>query len=109
MSPGTAVRELQRAQSLLRKARQALRQVRGGSASPEARDKTFAAGWAALAEMHRILGTIPVAAASAGEDVMTRQLAVERYGTALLVRLRRLQRNELTANDPDDTDSDDDV
>jgi hypothetical protein len=107
MSPGTAVRELQRAQALLRKARQALRGVRGGEVSPETRQKTFAVGWSALAEMHRILGTIPTAAAS--EDVLTRQLAVERYGTALIVRLRRLQRNELAGGDLDDADSDDDV
>ena len=35
---------------------------------------------------------IPLAAAD--EAVMTRQLAVQRYATALLVRLRRLLRNE---------------
>ena len=38
---------------------------------------------------------------------MTKQLAVQRYATALLVRLRRLARNEPAALD-DDLDEDDD-
>jgi hypothetical protein len=33
---------------------------------------------------------------------MTRQLAVQRYATALLVRLRRIARQEFTASDADD-------
>ena len=43
---------------------------------------------------------IPLAAAS--EEVLTRQLAVERYGTALLVRLRRILKKDGELPDDDD-------
>ena len=39
---------------------------------------------------------------------MTKQLSVQRYATALLVRLRRLARNEPAGLDDDDLDADDD-
>jgi hypothetical protein len=39
---------------------------------------------------------------------MTRQLAVERYATALLVRLRRLVRNE-PGTESDDLDDSEDI
>jgi hypothetical protein len=89
MSPGTALRQLQQAQAGLKKARQLLKQVRGGA---PARPAVLRAGWESLAQANRLMAEIPVAAAD--EAVMTRQIAVQRYATALLVRLRRLLRNE---------------
>jgi hypothetical protein len=89
MSPATALRQLQQAQAGLKKARQLLKQTRGAaSASPA----VLKAGWESLAQANRLMAGIPLAAAD--EAVMTRQLAVQRYATALLVRLRRLLRNE---------------
>ena len=52
-----------------------------------------------------MLAEIPVDAAT--EPVMTKQLAVQRYATALLVRLRRLARNEPNALEGDDEIEDD--
>ena len=49
----------------------------------------FEAGWASLAQAHRLMAEIPPEAAD--DAVLTKQLAVQRYATALLVRLRRLQ------------------
>jgi len=106
MSPGTALRTLQQAQAGLRKARSALRATRPVAAAPEASGVAMKVGWDSLVQAHRLLATIPLAAAS--EDVLTRQLAVQRYATALLVRLRRLARNEPGALDgPDEDDLDD--
>ena len=69
------------------------------------------AGWESLAQANRLMAEIPVAAAD--EAVMTRQLAVQRYATALLVRLRRLLRNEGIdaegADDDDDRFADEDI
>ena len=95
MSPGTALRQLQQAQAGLKKARQLLKQARGQAAATSGRASK--AGWESLAQAHRLMAEIPLAAAD--EAVMTRQLAVQRYATALLVRLRRLLRNE--GIDPD--------
>jgi hypothetical protein len=89
MSPGTAMRQLQQAQAVLKKARQLLKQTRGGGPASPA---VLKAGWESLSHANRLMAEIPVAAAD--EAVMTRQLAVQRYATALLVRLRRLLRNE---------------
>jgi hypothetical protein len=89
MSPGTALRQLQQAQAGLKKARQALVQVRG---NPQAARSVFKVGWESLCQAHRLLAAIPLEAAT--EPVMAKQLSVERYATALLVRLRRLIRNE---------------
>lgn len=101
MSPATALRQLQQAQAGLKKARQLLKQTRGAaSASPAA----LKAGWASLAQANRLMAEIPLAAAD--EAVMTRQLAVQRYATALLVRLRRLLRNE--GIDPEGLSDEDD-
>jgi hypothetical protein len=61
---------------------------------------TFGPRFSRSAQAHRILGTIPIEAAT--EPVMTRQLSVERYATALLVRLRRLLRNEPAAGEESD-------
>lgn len=97
MSPGAALRQLQQAQAGLRKARQALRVTRD---DPDAAPAVLQAGWESLAHAHRLLAAIPVAAAD--EAVMTKQLAVQRYATALLVRLRRLLRREHVDEGDDD-------
>ena len=91
MSPGAALRQLQQAQAGLKKARQAMRSARE-SGRPEAAQVALRAGWDSLAQSHRLLAAIPLAAAN--EPVMTKQLAVQRYATALLVRLRRLARHD---------------
>jgi hypothetical protein len=96
MSPGAALRQLQQAQAGLKKARQALRLAKP---DPSASHGVLKLGWESLAQAHRILAAIPLTAAS--EAVMTKQLAVERYATALLVRLRRIVRNEFSAADDD--------
>ncbi len=66
-------------------------------------------GWEALAQSHRLLAAIPLEAAT--EPVLTKQLSVQRYGTALLVRLRRLVRNDPAALEgaDDDLGGDDDA
>ena len=99
MSPGTALRNLQQAQAGLKKIRQLLRLAResGGDVDPA---RIMKVGWEGLAKANRVLAEIPVEAAT--EDVMTKQLAVQRYATALLVRLRRLARNEPGALEGDD-------
>lgn len=99
MSPGTALRNLQQAQAGLKKVRQLLRLARESETDVDPA-RVLKAGWEGLAKAHRMLADIPVDAAT--EPVMTRQLAVQRYATALLVRLRRLARNEPGALDGDD-------
>jgi hypothetical protein len=89
MSPGAALRELQQAHAGLRKARELLKQTKH---NPSAVPALFAAGWQSLTQAHRLLAAIPREAAD--DAVLTKQLAVERYATALLVRLRRLKRHE---------------
>jgi hypothetical protein len=89
MSPGAALRDLQQAQAGLKKARALLKEAKG---NPRLLPKVFDAGWESLSKAHRMMAAIPAAAAD--DDVLTRQLAVERYATALLVRLRRIKRNE---------------
>ena len=50
-----------------------------------------------------------IPAEAADDDVLTKQLAVERYATALLVRLRRIKRNpSATGGTSDDDDGFDD-
>jgi hypothetical protein len=99
MSPGAALRELQQAQAGLRKARELLKQVKD---NPRLLPKVFDAGWESLAKAHRMMGAIPATAAD--DDVLTKQLAVERYATALLVRLRRIKRNQGSQGASDDDD-----
>ena len=99
VSSATILRNLQRVQADMKKARQALTQVRKGSLRPE---PVLQAGWESLLATHRALGAIPLVSAS--EDVMTRQIAVSRYATALLVRLRRLSRNGPGGLDESDSD-----
>ncbi len=104
MSSGTALRQLHQAQAGLKKARQALRLVRG---NPDKAPSVLKVGWESLAQCHRLVAAIPLAAAD--EAVMTKQLAVQRYATSLLVRLRRVARNDFTGADEDDLgDGDDD-
>lgn len=85
----------------MKKARQALAQSRGSVVDPQPLLKI---GWDALSRTHGILATVPLA--SANEAVMTKLLSVQRYATALLVRLRRLARNEPGALDGLDDDED---
>ena len=101
MSPGAVLRQLQQAQAVMKKARQALAQARGGSSDPQTLLKM---GFEALTRANAILAEIPISAAT--EPVLTKQLAVQRYATALLVRLRRIVRNEPGALDGIDDDSD---
>jgi hypothetical protein len=101
MSPGAVLRQLQQAQAVMKKARQVLAQARGGSADPQTLLKM---GFEALSKANQILGEIPISAAT--DPVLTKQLAVQRYATALLVRLRRIVRNEPGALDGIDDDSD---
>jgi hypothetical protein len=106
MSPGTALRQIQQAQAGLKKARQAIRMAREAGADAPALAKVLHVGWGSLVQCHRLLAEIPVEAAN--EAVMTKQLAVHRYATALLVRLRRISRNEPDALGLDD-DADDEI
>ncbi len=88
----------------MRKARQALSMAKETD-RPESRQIALRAGWESLTRTHRLLAEIPLAAVD--DDVMTRQLAVQRYATALLVRLRRLLRNESGALDNSDEEFED--
>ncbi len=99
MTPGTALRNLTQAQAGLKKVRQLLRLTResGSDVDPA---RIMKVGWEGLVKAHRVIAEIPVEAAT--EPVMTKQLALQRYSTALLVRLRRLAQNEPGALDGDD-------
>jgi hypothetical protein len=99
MSPGTALRQIQQAHAGLKKARQLLKM---GRDDPAAAPKLFEAGWDSLTQAHRVLASIPIAALD--DTVLTKQLALERYATALLVRLRRLLRKENVDTDAADDD-----
>lgn len=105
MSPATALRNLQQAQAGLKKARQAIRMGRESAVEGPAATRILAQGWQSLVQCHRMLSEIPLEAAD--EAVLTKQLAVQRYATALLVRLRRIARNEPGALDLGDDDADD--
>jgi hypothetical protein len=102
MSPGAAMRDLQQAHAGLRKARELLKQPRG---DPQAMASVFKVGWESLTQAHRLMAAIPSEATD--DAVLTKQLAVERYATALLVRLRRLKRHQSadTEMNPDEDDS----
>jgi hypothetical protein len=97
MTPGAALRQLQQAQAGMKKARQSLRLAKG---DPVATPHILKMGWESLAQAHRLASAIPLSAAN--EPVMTKQLAVQRYATALLVRLRRVIRQDFTAMDDDE-------
>jgi hypothetical protein len=99
MSPGAALRQLQQAHAGLKKARQLLKPARD---DPDQLPAVFKAGWESLSQAHRLMAAIPVSAAD--EAVLTQQLSVQRYGTALLVRLRRLMKQASVAEDIEDLD-----
>jgi hypothetical protein len=101
MSPGAALRELQKAQAVMKKARELLKQTRD---NPRSADKALAFGWESLTAAYRFMAAIPLEALD--DDVLTRQLAVGRYATALLVRLRRLKRRGSTDSVDMDDESD---
>ncbi len=107
MSPGTALRDLQKAQAAMKKAHALLKDARE---SPRAVDAIFGAGWESLNQAYRLMAAIPAEAVN--DEVLTRQLAVGRYATALLVRLRRLKRQGAAglaeSGDEDDDFSNDD-
>jgi hypothetical protein len=89
MTPGTALRQLQQAHAGLKKARQLIRESRQDTRVVPA---ALNASWDNLVQAHRLMASIPLSAAD--EAVMTQQLSVQRYSTALLVRLRRLVRRD---------------
>jgi hypothetical protein len=103
ISPGAALRQIQQAQAGLKKARQALRLAKG---DPQASRGVLELGWESLAQAHRLLAAIPLSAAT--EPVMTKLLAVQRSATALLVRLRRVVRNEVVEDDEAELGDEDD-
>ena len=103
MTSGTALRQLQNAQAAMKKVRQAMRLAKG---NPDSLQRIARAGWLSLAEANRQMAEIPFEAAN--EPVMTKQLAVQRYATALLVRLRRIARNEVGSMDEADDFDDED-
>jgi len=100
MTPGAALRQIQQAQAGLKSARKSLRLLRDDA---RAAPNMLKHGWERLAEAHRILASIPLTAAT--EPVMTKQLALQRYATALLVRLRRVARQDFSGLDGEDEDS----
>jgi hypothetical protein len=102
MSPGAALRELQHAHAGLKKARELLKHGTDGSVGSS---RVWAAGWSSLRAAHRVLAAIPGEAID--DDVMTKQLALQRYATALLVRLRRLKRRESSSLAADGDGADD--
>ncbi len=89
----------------MKKARQAIRMAREANSDASIVARVLKVGWDSLVQTHRLLADIPLDAAS--EPVMTKQLSVQRYSTALLVRLRRIARNEPGALDVGDDDVDD--
>jgi hypothetical protein len=103
MSPGAALRDLQKAQALMKKARELLKETRGDN--QRSLEKALAFGWESLTGAYRLMAAIPQGALD--DAVLTKQLAVGRYATALLVRLRRLKRRGAT--DSVDIDDDDDL
>ena len=104
MSPGAALRDLQRAHAGLKKARALLKLAKD---DPRSATATFGAGWESLTQAHRIMAAIDTEAAD--DAVLTKQLALQRYATSLLVRLRRLKRSTSPAGaSADDDDGFDD-
>ncbi len=103
MSSGAALRQLQAAHAGLKKARQLLKQARENRALVPA---VLDAGWESLSQAHRLMAAIPRGAVD--EAVLTQQLSVQRYATALLVRLRRLIRQDEAGPDEDGLADEDD-
>jgi hypothetical protein len=86
-SPGSILRELEQAQSAMRKARGMVNDARAGSIEPESAARL---GWESLRHAARLIAEIPFDAVD--ESVLMKQIAVQRYATSLLVRIRRLLR-----------------
>lgn len=107
MSPGAALRQIQAAQAGLKKVRKSMLAVRQAPDREDLRHQVIREGWDALARAHRELAAIPLAAAN--EAVMTKQLALQKYATSLLVRLRRLIRNDPRALEGLDVEEADDA
>ena len=105
MSPGTALRNLQQAHAGLKKIRHLLRLARESEGSVDSA-RIIRAGWEGLNKAFKILSETPVEAAD--DAVMTKQLAVQRYATSILVRLRRVSRNDPAAFDDGDDEPDSD-
>ncbi len=103
LTPGTLLRDLKEAQRQIKKARELLVMVR--QAEPEARDElaqtALKAGRGALQRSQQTMAAITVE--SATEDVTTKELALMRSATALLVRLRKLANNDTS---PDSLEND---
>jgi hypothetical protein len=93
MSSGAAMRQLRQAHAGLKKARQLMKDARH---DPRAIPAVLDTGWDSLVQAHRRMAAIPRGAVD--EAVLSQQLSVQRYATSLLVRLRRLLRQE--AGDP---------
>lgn len=101
MSAGTALRKLEQAQAGLRKARKALSAEREGGGE-SSREAVFRECFSSLSKGLGLAAEIPSEAAS--EDVLSRELAFLRYASALVVRLRRLSRNEGVAEGDESED-----
>lgn len=102
ISPATALRQLQAAQAAMKKARKAMLLAREAPGDEALRHQALKAGWESLCRAHREMAAVPLPAAT--DPVMTRQLAVQRYASSLLVRLRRLARNDPAALDGIESD-----
>ena len=89
MSPGAALRQLRQAHAGLKKARQLMKQARE---NPAPCPLSWTRGGKAWFRLTGSMAAIPRGAVD--EAVLTQQLSVQRYATALLVRLRRLMRHE---------------
>lgn len=94
MTPGLALRQLQQSQQAMKKVRKALVLLREADPADRAdlAQQVLRSGWESLTRAHREMAAIPLSAAT--DEVMLRQVAVQRYATALLVRLRRVVRND---------------
>jgi hypothetical protein len=104
MSPGAALRQLREAHAGLKQARQLMKQARE---NPGLIPAVFDAGWDRLIQAHRMMAAIPRSAVD--KAVLTQQLSVQRYATALLVRLRRLMRRDGLEPDHEELQDLDDV
>jgi len=69
---------------------------------PDSAPTAFGAGWESLTQAHTIMAAI--AAQAVDDAVLTKLLALQRYATSLLVRLRRLKRSASAGGTPVDDD-----
>jgi hypothetical protein len=108
-SPKAALRDLEAARGRLKKIRTAIRLLResksAGPAGSRPAESVIQAGWDALTSTWRLLAGLPFEAVD--DEVMLRQISLQRYATALLVRLRRLARGDLGATSDDSEEGDD--